>query len=211
MIRESPFERWARIFAMLTRFDLGHLRYALWVRYKGLDFSGESCESLGIPAERASSHAHSGGPELEHVLNTIGVAEGSNAIDFGSGKGLATVTLSRYFRSVTGVEMSARLVEVARRNIHRLGLTNIGFICGDAGKVREGLDSITHVYLFNPFPAVVMDEVLANLRRSLETRPRSMVIIYKNPVCHDSIVKAGFVVQREFCFRYSHPFCIYSN
>lgn len=211
MIRESTFERWQRICGMVARFDLAQLRYSLYVRMKGLDFSGESCESLGIPAERASSHAHSGGPQLERVLNAIGVPVGSRAIDFGSGKGIATITLSRYFESVTGVEISPKLVDVAKRNVARLGLENIEFICGDAGKVREGLDGITHVYMFNPFPAVVMEEVMNNLRLSLESRSRKLVVIYKNPICHEVVVRAGFAQRREFAFRYTHPFVIYGN
>lgn len=211
MIRESALERLGRIGGMIARLDVAHLRYALWVRLKGLDFSGESCESLGIPAERASSHAHSGGPHLERVLHAIGVPAGSRAIDFGSGKGIATITLSRYFESVTGVEMSPKLVDVAKRNVAKLGLKNIEFICGDAGKVRDGLDAFTHVYMFNPFPAVVMEEVLKNLRHSLEQRHRRLVIIYKNPICHETVLRAGFAQRQQFVFRFTHPFVIYSN
>ncbi|HMP83276.1 MAG TPA: methyltransferase domain-containing protein [Verrucomicrobiota bacterium] len=211
MIRESAFERWQRICGMVARFDLAQLRYSLWVRFKGLDFSGESCESLGIPEERASSHAHSGGPHLERVLDAIGVAPGSQAMDFGSGKGIATITLSRYFDSVTGVEMSPKLVEISKRNVAKLGLKNIQFICGDAGKVREGLEEVTHVYMFNPFPAVVMEEVMNNLRLSLQSSSRKLVIIYKNPICHDTVLRAGFAQRQQFAFRYTHPFVIYSN
>ena len=112
------------------------------------------------------------------MLDFIGIPAGARIVDFGSGKGLAAITLSRYFAGVTGVEMSPKLVEVARRKVRKLGLTNVRFGCADAVEYYDGLDQFSHVDMFHPFPASVMQEVMENVRRSLEGRPRPLVIIY---------------------------------
>jgi 16S rRNA G966 N2-methylase RsmD len=117
--------------------------------------------------------------------------------------------MSRHFSTVTGVEISARLVPITEENIRRLGITNVRFVCADAASFTS-LDHTDLVYLFNPFPASVLAEVLVNLRRSLQTVPRPLWILYKNPVCHDVILQAGFTYQRRFAPPCSHPFSVYT-
>lgn len=211
MIRENTAERWQRIFGMMARADVAQLRYALWIRWKGLDFSGESCAQTGIPEERGNNHAHSGGPTLDRVLSRIRIPSGSRVVDFGSGKGLATITLRSHFEHVLGVEMSSKLITSAQRNVEKLRLTEIEFVCSDASNVFDQLHGITHVYMFNPFPEPVMADVMNNLRRSLEMRHRRLTIVYKNPICHDVIVSSGFHETARLTPRYTHPFAIYEN
>jgi hypothetical protein len=53
----------------------------------------------------------------------------------------------------------------------------------------------TVIYLFNPFDAVVLAAVLARLRRSIDQHPRTVWIIYHNPVWRDAIEHAGMFVH----------------
>ena len=52
------------------------------------------------------------------------------------------------------------------------------------------LDRVTHIFMFNPFPCAVMARVLSNLETSLRTVPRGLHVVYRNPVCHQTIADA---------------------
>lgn len=200
-------DRVTRIAAKLSSLDFGSLFYSFWLRTNGLDFAPESCESLGIP-EWTAPHAISGGPDIVKVLERLEIPPGSRCIDFGSGKGIACITLSRHFHHVTGIELSPRLVASARLNMARVGVSNVDFVCADAGTVTD-LDHFTHVYMFNPFPAVVMRKVMSNLKESQERKPRPLTIIYKNPLCEDAIVEAGFWPREVFAPKNAHRCVVY--
>jgi len=204
----NPFHRARKIAQLICAGELRTLRYSLWVRWKGLDFSGESCEKLGLPATSVAEHAHSAGPQLEELIQKLNVSKESNIIDLGSGKGLAAITLSKEFQHVLGVELHPGLVEVSRRNVAKLGIKNISFLCSDAGTFR-GFDEFTYVYMFNPFSESVMIEVMKNLNVSLQSKAREMTIIYKNPSCHQILVDAGFVLVGKIQYPHTHPFNIY--
>ena len=84
------------------------LGYQLWNKWKGVDFEFVSLEDLGLSPDRAHFHSSSGGPTLARVFRTVGVPPGSVALDLGSGKGGAALTLSGLgFAEVIGVELSA--------------------------------------------------------------------------------------------------------
>jgi hypothetical protein len=40
----------------------------------------------------------------------------------------------------------------------------------------------TVLYLFNPFPASTLEHVIANLEKSVRETPRSVFVIYHNPL-----------------------------
>jgi len=167
------------------------LGYRLWNRWKGLDLAFIPVADLGLPADRAHGHGSSGGPALARIVTTIGVPRGSVAVDLGSGKGGAALTLSRLgFEEVIGVELSEDLIRIARRNAERLGRRNVRFVHADAGAFRD-YDRVTHVYMFNPFPAEVMSDVIANLRESLARFPRVVTILYVNPAYPQAIESSG--------------------
>jgi hypothetical protein len=49
--------------------------------------------------------------------------------------------------------------------------------------------------MFNPFGPKTMCHVLQNIRRSLETMPRKITIIYYNPVCAELLHTAEWLQQ----------------
>lgn len=175
------------------------LLYDARIRLKGLDLDFVSVEALGLPADRAHWHSNSGGPLLRRVFEPLGIGRDSHALDLGSGKGGAALTLATLpFATVTGVELSADLVRIAGDNARKMGLGNVSFIQADAATVRD-LDRYTHIYLYNPFPCTVFQEVLVNLTASLSRRPRELTLVYRNPLCSDCLDASGqFEKQREF-------------
>ena len=185
----SVIHRLRKAARLVLRGDVAELRYRLWNKWKGVDFGFTSTADLGLPPEHF--HFSSGGPVLARVFRTIEIPPGSIALDLGSGKGGAALTLSRAgFSEVIGVELSEALVEIARRNAERLGRHNVRFIRMNAALFRD-YDRVTHIFMYNPFPCEVMAQVMTELGASLERAPRSITIVYRNPRCHDVIVASG--------------------
>jgi SAM-dependent methyltransferase len=190
--------RWIGIAGrMLREGRTRELRYVAWRRWHGLDLVSVELDELGLPAERANFYANSPGPSLEAVFRRLKIPPGSALLDFGSGKGGAALLLARLpFSEVVGVELSPELVRIAEANRERLRLKHVRFVCIDAAAFAD-LDRFTHVYMFNPFPAAVMEPVLQNLRRSLEQSPRDLTLVYKNPVHHDLVMASGLFPAYE--------------
>ncbi len=197
---------------MLKGGRIDYFRYVLWVRLKNLDFDGVSLEELGLSQERSVHHSASGGVYLQSVLKGVEIRVGSRALDLGSGKGSAVSTLARFpFEEIVGIELSYELVSIAEANVRRLGLKNVHFVCMDAGRFTD-LDRFTHIYMFNPFPASVMQEVLDNLAVSFARKPRDLTLIYYYPVCDDVVMRSGlFRIVKKMTFPFSHPFFVYRH
>jgi SAM-dependent methyltransferase len=183
-------------FVKAGRFD--YLAYAARNRIRGLDFGYVDLKRMGFPPSRANNYTNTGGPDLARMVRSLDIPAGTSALDLGSGKGGAVLTLSRLgYARVVGVEVAPGLAAVARRNAERSNCTNVEFVCADAADFRD-LDSFAHIYLYNPFPSSVMKEVLHNLALSLGRAPRTLTLIYCNPILDDLILGSGlFTRERE--------------
>lgn len=189
---------------------LAHVRYALWKRWRGLDLGGVGIDALGLDPSRCHYHAESGGPELDAVLKAIDLPRSWNAIDFGSGKGGAMITLAKYFYEVAGVELSPGLVSLCRQNLAAMNLSRYTHrvFCGDA-TAHLDLARYQVFYFFNPFPGPVMRQVCSNIALSLKLCPRPHALIYKNPAFEKDVLAAGFMPARRFEFKNAHPCQVY--
>ena len=107
-------------------------------------------------------------------------------IDLGSGKGRALLMASMYpFARVIGVEVQPELESIARQNIEvfsRPGqlCRRIESLCADAREYDFPLENLV-LYLFNPFPAYVLREVLERLAASARSAPRPILVLYNAP------------------------------
>ena len=176
-----------------------------------LDFGTITTDDLKLSAERSHSYSDSGREDLQKVLSTLNIKKGDAVIDFGCGKGGALITLADYpFSKITGVEISEELVEIARKNLARLKISGVEIVCCDATEFSD-LADYNYVYLFNPFPCMVLRVVMENIILSLSARKRRITIIYLNPECHETIIENG-VFQKVKEFEHtSHKFYIYAN
>lgn len=141
---------------------------------------------------------------LRRVLRAARVPTDGGFVDLGCGKGRAMMVAALCgFSHLTGVDYSGALCAVAERNLDLLrARTKRKFtssvIVKDAADYAFTAHDIV-VYLFNPFDAVVLAAVLAHLRRSLERHPRTVWIVYHNPVRRGVIDKdGGFARVRDF-------------
>jgi len=104
-------------------------------------------------------------------------------VDIGCGKGRVPLMASLFpFRRIIGVELSPRLVEIARRNVaifespeQRCG--EIDLVCADATRFELPEEPLV-IYLFNPFGPEPMGRFLGRVRASIEAAPRPVFVAY---------------------------------
>jgi SAM-dependent methyltransferase len=181
------------------------------VHTRNIDLKNAYLDELNLTEERSHYYANSGGLHLEKVLRDLKITPRDSIVDFGSGKGGALITFSRYpFAGIAGVEISPELVVIAKRNLDKLHIGNITMYVSDAADFTD-LDAYNWFYFFSPFPSAVMSAVIRNIRASLAHNPRKASIIYFNPECHDAVVTdSPFVKTNEFNHHELRYF-IYSN
>jgi SAM-dependent methyltransferase len=150
------------------------------------------------------------------VLNSIKLPADATFIDFGCGKGRVLMMAAEYgFRRVTGVDFSKELCDRAYKNIstyqsRRRNGTDIDILNMDAVDYPVRAED-TVFYFFNPFDETVLGRVLDNITASLNSSPRTVWLIYHNPLW-------SYVIERWSMFRkistHEHAECrffVYSN
>ncbi|MGL5804747.1 MAG: class I SAM-dependent methyltransferase [Xenococcaceae cyanobacterium] len=162
-------------------------------------------KETNLNPQRALGYTPSGNKYLSQVLDNLNITERDSIVDLGSGKGSALIWFARYpFGKIAGVELSSEFLETARTNFQKLGIKNIDLFCLDAGNFDK-LDDYNYIYMSNPFPEIVVDEVIQNLKKSLIKKPRLFTIIYKIPVGDRVILKSNlFEKVAEFNTEFKH-------
>jgi len=137
----------------------------------------------------ARPHEPSPARQFTRILRSLPIdPSGYIFVDLGSGKGAALILAARHgYRHLVGVELDADLVSVADRNVRALRrrrpdlADRIDLVQQDAAAF-EWPHRPTVVYLFNPFGERTLRAVLARLSASLRAAPRSVLVVYVNPV-----------------------------
>jgi SAM-dependent methyltransferase len=137
--------------------------------------------------------------ELADALRGLGVRyEEFTFVDLGSGKGRALLLAAELpFKKIVGVEFAVELHRVAERNVHASRgparqRDRIELLCLDAADYALPDEPLV-LYLYHPFEREVMDQIIANVRRSHEGCPRDLVVVYFNPKLHALWAGAGFL------------------
>lgn len=118
-------------------------------------------------------------------------------LDMGCGKGRIFGIGRVYgFKNMFGIDFSTTLCMLAQQNATKVQSINrdinIEVICADVGEYAIP-KSVTILFLFNPFDDFIMRKMLQRLKESLAIAPRSIKILYANPIHKQSIIEAGFV------------------
>lgn len=107
--------------------------------------------------------------------------------DLGCGKGRVLIMAHEFgFKRVAGVELSNRLAKICRRNVAKVGLSNITVLREDATTFALP-DSPMVVFMYNPFTPPTFDRVIERLSR----HPHPVFITYINPKYREAIDKSG--------------------
>lgn len=119
-------------------------------------------------------------------------------LDLGSGKGRALLIASEFpFKRIIGVEVLPELHLLSEKNIRAYRSTTqkcsaIESNCCDATLYQMPSENMV-LFLSHPFEHPIVSSVLTNLRESLQSHPREVYFVYHNPVCHDLIIRSGFL------------------
>lgn len=151
---------------------------------------------------------------LRHVLRRLRLPADSVLVDLGCGKGRVLLTAAQLGFRARGVEFASELCHIARANAARWRelhprAASIEVIEGDVVNYAFQPDE-TLVFLFNPFDAVVLQQVCDRLQHSLAQHPRPVTLVYRNPA-HAAVLDAhpGFVRQQELT-AWGLDFTVYS-
>jgi hypothetical protein len=116
-------------------------------------------------------------------------------VDIGAGKGRALfLAQDMGFRRVIGIEFAQELVRICEENIRRRA---------EDGRSRSPIEILhmdglsydlpeqpTVFYLFNPFGQELMVRMAERIRNSLQKAPRTIKLIYENPL-YDHVIMTG--------------------
>jgi SAM-dependent methyltransferase len=110
-------------------------------------------------------------------------------VDVGAGMGRAILIATEYpFRSITGIELSPALYEIARDNVERAHgfetqCRDIALVCGDARRRKFPAGNLV-VFLFNPFDDAALRTTLERIVASRTARD-TVHVLYDTPVHRD--------------------------
>jgi SAM-dependent methyltransferase/peroxiredoxin len=133
---------------------------------------------------------------LRWGLRRIGPGSEDVLVDFGCGKGRVICEAARRpFGRVIGVEISQRLLDVARENVdrnrQRFRCQNIDLVKADATEWQIP-DDMTVAYLYHPFAGAVFHRVIDNIVQSIRRNPRRVRLVYVGPVLEQEIIATGY-------------------
>ncbi|MGD0348732.1 MAG: class I SAM-dependent methyltransferase [Verrucomicrobiota bacterium] len=147
-----------------------------------------SVEDLHIADEEAKQAAvfYVSAPArlIRYMFTTLGINYNEfDVVDFGCGKGRVLMVASEFpFRSITGIEISRMLCNVAEENIRkfhspRLKCSRFEVRCLDARNYHPtGEDTVFHFY--HPFQAELLKHVLASISTRHRATGKRAVILY---------------------------------
>lgn len=171
----------------------------------GIDTTGanelKSLEKLGMDISHATIYMPVSYELLEEIfkqltLKPLNVQSFNHFLDIGCGKGRALCVAANHgFKKLTGIDFSKEFCEAAVKNLTQVKQKDPGIsssvIHNDAFYFEIPAD-VDCIFFFNPFDETIMSGVAQNISRSLRQNPRSICIIYVNPLHKQYFTRAGF-------------------
>lgn len=117
-------------------------------------------------------------------------------IDVGCGKGRVLAMAAAYgFKEIIGIDFSPQLcnqaIQLADSIEAKYSETSVTIECEDA---REYLipESVSVLFMFNPFDHLVMQDFIKQVEKTLYLKPRTLKILYANPLYKKLWLDTGF-------------------
>jgi hypothetical protein len=176
-----PTLRLIRSYAGDALFDF---RYGVhtdrWTALTDLEVVGEN-KDRGFNYQPVKAHA------FRSAMESFQIPPHGTFVDYGSGKGRVLLLAILYgFRRTVGVEFAQDLCVEAEHNLdrfrNRTGRQFVAHIVNVDAALYPVSDDQCVFFFYNPFDSKVLEEVLRNIRTSLQSRPRSIHVVYANPV-----------------------------
>jgi len=117
---------------------------------------------------------------MPHFLDAAAIEPTAHVLDVGCGNGLTTCEAARRAASATGVDLSARMLELARRRAADAGLTDASFIqadvqVADLGEARYDQVISRNGVMFFGEP----EAAFTNLARALKPGGRMVLLVWQ--------------------------------
>ena len=180
LMRTRYFDKQPAVGSIPYEIDLHHRH---WEKRLGLDTSG------WMPVTLDDGMLYEATPYLllMEILRHLDLGDDDVFVDLGCGKGRATCMAAQNGKGrVVGVEQDDSFLDIARQNLAKLPGRNapVEFFHG----LAQGFDfdDTTVVFLFNPFGARTLQEVVDLIEQSLQRKPRKLRFVYVNPV-HEQV------------------------
>jgi hypothetical protein len=203
----------SRLYRKLTIKAFSRKSKLMLERIKGVDFSTViQPEEVGYDSQIVYRSSPSGNRYLVQLLKDIDIIKTDSIIDIGSGKGSAMRSMLKFpFAEVAGVELSEQIAAIAINNFKKLKANRCHVFNCDATKFQN-YGRYNMFYFYNPFPADIMSEVIYKIDESVRGSDKEILIIYNNPVYHDSIISFGaFSKVKEYPDEWGNQIFLYSN
>lgn len=123
-------------------------------------------------------------------------------LEVGCGKGRVLAMAAAFgFTDIIGIELSPKLcheaIELCDSIEQKHPDAYISIECVDA-REYDIPDTVSVIFLFNPFDSVVMADFLERVAQTLQERPRMLKVLYANPQCKQQWLDAGFKQTNYF-------------
>ena len=133
---------------------------------------------------------------IEEALKEIPAKNKQHFFDIGCGKGRAMCVAAHYgFTKVSGIDFSKSFCEAAEANLLRIKekVPGIRFsvVTADAAFTEIPADADC-IFLFNPFDDTIMKKAVQHIMQSLQKNPRTLHVIYANPLYKNLFTSNGF-------------------
>lgn len=152
-------------------------------------------DQLGIAGAGRGYYVAASWRTLRRTLSAREITKKDVFVDFGSGMGRMVLEAARLpFNRVIGVELSTELHEIARQNVRT---TRQNLKCREVELQRTDVldyeipDDVTVVFFNNPFQGEVFTTVVKRLVATLDRNPRTIKVIYYNPVEERAVLDTG--------------------
>lgn len=197
--QESVQKRLEKLPGLQLFYSNGWDRIHPFDRFHGTDTSGMVTATDYLPAEEvaracAIEYAGSQPSVIRSALAQLPKLDSYTFLDLGCGKGRPLLVASEFsFRAIIGVELSPLLAKIAQSNAAFIAnrfpaRTSVRVAVGDASNYPLPSGNLV-VFLYNPFHAELIANVVAGIEAALVAETRSIYVIYYNPVashCFDA-------------------------
>jgi|SRR5882672_355094 len=141
---------------------------------------------LGFESEEFGEYQPTDYTDFAKIMRALATNPSEHVfVDLGAGMGRAMILAATYpFKRVRGVEFSAELTRIAKRNIEKslpkLKCRDVELAAGDAALYRLPEDA-TIFYFNNSFTGATLERVLENIKAAAARGPRPMLVVCNLP------------------------------
>lgn len=165
---------------------------------QGQDWAGEMGEKWNRYRARFEGMI---APIGQATLAHAGFKLGERVLDIGCGAGPTTLDIARLVGTqgvVTGLDISHVLIDTATVRAQQAGLSQVGFVCGDAATLQLPVPAYDH--LFSRFGVMFFEDPFAafkNMRRMLHDSSRMTFCCWGPPPQNPWVARLSELVSRH--------------